>query len=187
MKTVRAFVAITLPEDVRQHLAEVSQTLAAQLPPQVVRWVQPRLIHLTLRFLGDVQVEKMPALTHILDTLTTMATPFTMTLGKLGCFPNPQRPRVIWVGLQDKGQAAALQQSLDHALIPLGWMPESKPFQAHLTLGRVKGEATPVRQLPWDRSFQSLPVPVTALHLIESQLRPGGPVYTIRHTSPLGN
>ncbi|GAB4157623.1 MAG: hypothetical protein Fur0021_26720 [Candidatus Promineifilaceae bacterium] len=186
MKTMRAFIAITLPDGVRRRLGELSQALAALTPPRAVRWVSPDLLHLTVRFLGDTDVAKLPAIYAALDVLAAASPAFTLKLDQLGCFPNPRRPRVIWVGLQDEaGQAAALQQAVDQALIPLGWQPEGKPFQLHLTLGRVKDEAARLSDLPWGQPQASLPVPVTALHVIESQLRPTGPIYTIRHTSPL--
>ncbi len=186
MKTIRAFIAITLPDGVRQRLGETSQALAALAPPRAVRWVSPDLLHLTVRFLGDTEVAKLPAIYAALDTLAAAHPAFTMRLDQLGCFPTPRRPRVIWVGLQDEGgQAVVLQQAVDQALIPLGWQPEGKPFQLHLTLGRVKNEAARLDELPWGQKQEPLPVPVTALHVIESQLRPSGPIYTARHSSPL--
>ena len=183
---MRAFIAVTLPDGVRQYLRQTSQTLAALTPPRAVRWVSPDLIHLTVRFLGDTEAAKLPAIYAALDATAAAHPSFTMRLDKLGCFPGPRRPRVIWVGLQDEaGRAAALQQAVNQALIPLGWLPESKPFQSHLTVGRVKSEAARLGDLPWGQPQEPLPVPVTALQLIESQLRPNGPIYTIRHTSLL--
>lgn len=183
---MRAFIAITLPDAVWQRLGETSQALAALAPPRAVRWVSPDLLHLTVRFLGDTDVAKLPAIYAALDRVAAAHPVFTMRLDRLGCFPNPRRPRVIWVGLHDEGgQAAVLQQAVDQALIPLGWQPEGKPFQLHLTLGRVKDEAARLSELPWGEKQEPLLVPVASLHLIESQLRPSGPIYTVRHTSPL--
>lgn len=185
MKTIRAFIAITLPEAVRRQLGVACQSLAAQLPPRAVRWVQPALIHLTLRFLGEVEVGKVVALAAALDRVAANTPAFTMRLGELGCFPNSRRPRVIWVSLEDSGPAVVLQRALEQDLVAGGWPPEDKPFHPHLTLGRVKGEAGQVGRLPWGQALEPLPVPVEAIHLIESQLRPSGPIYTKRHTSHL--
>ncbi|MBK7219158.1 MAG: RNA 2',3'-cyclic phosphodiesterase [Candidatus Promineofilum sp.] len=111
--------------------------------------------------------------------------PFTLRLSDVGCFPNARRPRVVWVGLGgEEAKLTALVAALEAALRPLGWPPEDKPFRAHLTLGRVKDERA-AQGVDWSAAVPALDVPVTALHLIESQLRPEGPVYTVRHTSVL--
>jgi len=185
MDTIRAFVAIEMPTAVRQELGLVADVLVGQVPAGSVRWVKPELMHLTLNFLGDTAVSKLPAVTAVLDAVAREAAPFTLHLGELGCFPNRQRPRVIWVGLEgDNRPLLALKQALDAALVPLGWAAETRPFQAHLTLGRVK-DARPLRHVNWGTEVKKLPVGVTAVHLIESQLQRSGPVYTVRHSSRL--
>jgi 2'-5' RNA ligase len=110
---------------------------------------------------------------------------FLLRLGDLGCFPNPKRPRVIWVGLE--GDTAALQSlklEIDEMLAPLGWSPEGRPFRGHLTLGRVK-DARQLRGMSWEVEVEKLVMPVTAVQLIESQLQPSGPIYTLRHSAKL--
>lgn len=185
MDVIRAFIAIEMPTAVRAELGLVADVLAGQAPERSVRWVKPELLHLTLRFLGDTAVAKLPAITTALDQVGRQAVRFTLHLGKPGCFPNPQRPRVIWVGLDgDKKPLLALKQALDRALMPLGWAVEERPFQAHLTLGRVN-DGRQATGLDWGTEVRKLAVPVTAVHLIESQLQRSGPVYTVRHSSKL--
>ncbi len=188
--TIRAFIAIALPPAVQEELGLVNDVLAGQVPPRSVRWVQPHLMHLTLRFLGDTAVSDLPALTTKLDQITAQHTPFTLKLADLGCFPNRKRPRVIWAGLTgDLPAAQALQAAIEQAVQELGWKAENKPFRAHLTLGRVKdgrpSDGRLLRGVEWGAEVKKLAVPVTAVHLIESQLRSSGPIYTIRHTSQL--
>ncbi len=188
---IRTFIAISLPERVQIELGQVNDVLAGQmlagkLPARSVRWVQPHLIHLTLRFLGDTAVANLPSLATALDEIATHHAPFTLTLSELGCFPNRQRPRVIWAGLSgDLPAAQKLQADIEQAVQGLGWAVEDKPFRAHLTLGRVK-DGRLLRGVEWGAAVKELAVPVTAVHLIESQLRPSGPIYTTRHTSLLG-
>jgi 2'-5' RNA ligase len=79
----------------------------------------------------------------------------------------------------------ALQKALDAALVPLGWQPEGKPFSPHLTLGRVKRDNDQIR-LPWGRGVVPASFTVREITLMESQLRPEGPLYSVRHASPLG-
>jgi RNA 2',3'-cyclic 3'-phosphodiesterase len=185
MKTIRAFIAVALPAEVKSLLAATGRQLAASTGGAAVRWVKPEAIHLTLRFLGDTAVEQLPALGAVLDRVTAGRKLFNLKLGKLGCFPGPQRPRVIWADVTGgTAELQSLKADLDTLLAPLGWPPEAKLFQPHLTLGRIKAERAAV-ELPWGRPLEPLLVPVVAVHLYESQLRPAGPVYTVRHSSVL--
>jgi len=185
MTTIRAFIAIDLPPTVKAALAGVAATLGGRVPRGAVRWVRPEQMHLTLRFLGDTPAGRLPALAAALNTLAAGHTPFTLHLSDVGCFPNARRPRVVWVGLGgEEAKLTALVSTLEAALRPLGWPPEDNPFRAHLTLGRVKDERAS-QGIDWSADVPALEVPVTAVHLIESQLRPDGAVYTVRHTSAL--
>jgi RNA 2',3'-cyclic 3'-phosphodiesterase len=183
MDQIRAFIAVELPAAVREYLGAVTADLAAQTKRGTVRWVTPERMHLTLRFLGDTAVAQLPTLYEAMDGMAAQQRPFQLQLTELGAFPNRQRPRVIWVGLGgDTAELTSLKQQLDQALAPLGWPVEDRPFRPHLTLGRVK-DSRVGEQINWQARVGQLDIPVTAVHLIESQLRPDGPVYTIRHSS----
>ncbi|MDT8306761.1 MAG: RNA 2',3'-cyclic phosphodiesterase [Anaerolineae bacterium] len=185
MDTIRAFIAIKLPADVQEVLRAVSEELAPRLPDRAVTWVRPERMHLTLRFLGDTPVAQLEDLVVALDAVAAKEQPFTLQLGQLGAFPNQRRPRVIWVGLAGEVEAATtLQQALDTALVPLGWQPDSKKFSPHLTLGRVKRKDDRIN-LPWGQAVVPTAFTVSEIHLMESQLRPQGPLYTVRHSSRL--
>lgn len=185
-KTIRAFVAIDLPDEVKAALHEVGTMLARSVPRRAVRWVKPSLLHLTVRFLGDTVVSRLPAIAAALDETAGQHPSLVLTLSELGCFPNRKRPRVIWAGVEgDVAAAKALKAAVDEALVPLGWDVEDRPFRTHITLGRVK-DRSGARDLDWSTPLPGLTFPVTAVHLIESELTPDGPIYTIRHTSKLG-
>lgn len=187
MKSIRAFIALPLPPPVTAVLSDLSRELAAGVADKAVRWVKPEAVHLTLRFLGETAVNHLPALTAGLDRIAAAKAPFPLRLGPLGCFPNPRRPRVIWIGLEDGvAQATQLKQAIDTMLVPLGWEAESRPFQPHLTLGRVK-EGRGLLPLPWGELPAAAVWPAESVQLIESQLRPSGAVYTTRHSSPFSN
>jgi RNA 2',3'-cyclic 3'-phosphodiesterase len=184
-KQIRLFIAISLPDTVRAVLGQANTALAAQVPPRAVRWVKPELMHVTLRFLGDTAVSHLPTLIAELDRVSAPQKPFSLVVSGLGCFPNRKRPRVIWAGLQgDLAQARALAASINAFLSSLGWEVETRPFRPHLTLGRVKNSRK-LQGLDWGIEIEKMVVGVTAVHLIESQLKPSGPVYTVRHTSYL--
>lgn len=143
MDTVRAFIAVPLPESLLSQLARLQQRLQREVPPGSVRWVRPEGIHLTLKFLGDTPLEKVPRIKAALEAVARHAPACTFSVGGLGCFPNLRRPRVIWVGVQEPtGRLAALQDAIEEAVAPLGYPPEGRGFTPHLTLGRVHQRAS---------------------------------------------
>ena len=183
MSTIRAFIAIRLTQPVEHALADIAHTLALTVPSGGVRWVRTEQIHLTLRFLGDTPTAKLDAIGKAMDAAVSGALPFSLHLSGVGAFPDRRRPRVIWAGLDGEvNRLHALKSALDAQLTLLGLPPEDKPFRAHLTLGRVKDQRA-VEGLEWSVAVPSIELPVTAIYLIESQLRPDGPVYTERHAS----
>lgn len=188
VKTIRAFIAIPLPAAVTATLAKSGQSLARQLPPNSVRWVKPEAMHLTLRFLGDTAENQLPALKQGLDEICGRYAPFELQLGELGCFPNPRRPRVIWGGLKELsaegGLCRRLAAEIEGMVVGLGWQAEGKAFRPHLTIGRVR-EGQRLPEVAWGQALEPLTFAVTAVHLIESQLRPSGPLYTTLHSSSL--
>lgn len=185
MLTIRVFIALHLPPNLKQYCGKLSTTYTRQVPAGAVRWVKPEAMHLTLRFLGDTAEANLPALQAALEQVAAAHAPFAFQLDRLGCFPNERRPRVIWAGMRGEEQAAAaLKAALDEALLPLGWEKETRPFRAHLTLGRVKHSHQQI-QLPFGAALEPYSIPVTALHLVQSDLRPDGPRYTTRHTARL--
>lgn len=187
MTTIRTFIAIKLPDDVKAALGRVSQALSSQIPGGAVRWVASDRMHLTLRFLGDTDTSKLPDIANQLDRVAAGHTRFQLHLDQTGCFPNSKRPRVIWVGIRgDVEQLQAIHRNISELLGPLGWERENRPFQPHLTLGRVK-DARQLSGITWSAEVEERPIIVDAVHLIQSDLRPTGPIYTVRHTSALSS
>ena len=143
---MRLFVAVDLDEASRAAAAGIARTLATRLPrsdtPSPVRWVPPEQLHLTLRFLGDLEEGQAASVRHVLGRpWETVA--FTSSLTAADLFPLSGAPRVIWLSV-DEGQAhmVALKREVDRRLALVGFEPETKPFRAHLTLGRVKRRAS---------------------------------------------
>lgn len=99
MSTIRAFIAVHLPDAVKDVLSKTSRTLADQIPTGAVRWVRPEQMHLTLFSLGDTAVTRLPAVQQAMDGTAGHFSPFNLYTNDVGCFPNARQPRVIWVGL----------------------------------------------------------------------------------------
>lgn len=187
MSEIRAFIAIDVPDDVGKSLEEARRLLAIKLPQGGVRWVKVSNIHLTLRFLGNVSRDKISALSEGLDDLAAGNAPFSLDLDALGCFPNPQRPRIVWVGMEgDTDRLNSLYSAVELMLLPLGWDLEGRKYHPHLTLGRVKDSNKVVSaRLPWGDILVKGRIDVKSIHLVESQLLPTGAVYSIRHSGYL--
>jgi 2'-5' RNA ligase len=184
-QTMRLFIAIQLPEPVKAVLLQTAAQMGHHLPAGAVRWLKPEQMHLTLRFLGDTAVAQLPALQNQLTQLTNGKKPFRLQLNGVGAFPNRRKPRVLWAGLA--GELAALQllqKELEERVMGLGWPEEKRPFNPHLTLGRVK-DARKVQALHWEVNLAALEIEVAEVCLVMSELRPSGAFYSVRHIAQL--
>ncbi|MBI3079105.1 MAG: RNA 2',3'-cyclic phosphodiesterase, partial [Deltaproteobacteria bacterium] len=128
---VRAFVAIDLPAPIKEALGQLQAGL--DLPPEIIRWVRPENLHLTLQFLGEVPEAKVAAVGTAVEEVAHRADPFVVDLARLGAFPTLGAPRVVWVGVERGAEEAeALARALGRALRPLGFKPEDRAFRPHL-------------------------------------------------------
>jgi 2'-5' RNA ligase len=177
---IRSFVALDLPVGVHQALAALQQELQRIGAP--ISWVKPEKIHLTLKFLGDIFPEQVTAIQEVLQTIAATTAPFRLQPVSCGAFPSLKQMRVVWAGLQgDQEPLHRLQQSVEQALVPLGFAVEDRPFRGHLTLGRVKGRSHlyQLQQALLQRqSFQAEAFDVADVVLYKSELRPDGARYT---------
>ena len=184
-ESIRAFIAIELDQAVLRALDKLQAELKQGSSQKAVRWVESSGIHLTLKFLGDVLMAQLDDLKAGLQRACQSFAPFIISCAGLGCFPNPSRPRVIWVGVEEPhGVLAELQRAVEREIAPLGYPTEDRPFSPHLTLGRVRREASrdDVRrlgELVTSRQVGKLAqMEARAVSLIRSDLRPTGAVYT---------
>jgi 2'-5' RNA ligase len=178
---IRVFMAITPPTILQQTLAEVRQAVQHLAPSW--RWVTSNHIHLTLKFLGNVPDEAVTSLLQALAYATQGQSVFPLRARALGCFPQPARARVLWVGLDDPGQALGyLNEGLMAALTPLGFPPEKRPFHPHLTLARAQNGVRASQLWSMLQKYHNLDFGeflVTQLHLVQSELQRAGSQHTI--------
>jgi 2'-5' RNA ligase len=136
---LRLFLAISIPEAVREELRRLQRELTPFLPPQSIRWTRPEQFHLTLKFLGNVSVTEVPALRETVHEICAVAPSMHLRAESVGVFPNEFSPRVFWVDIKNPdGQLARLQQQLEDAVGPFAEKPEEKKFTAHVTLARFE-------------------------------------------------
>lgn len=180
----RAFIALALPDELRRHLGRIQRCLSDK--GLRARWVRPESMHLTLKFLGDLPLDKIPAVTAVLDQVAGRCAALQLTAEGLGGFPNRNRPRVLWVGIGGEcGALVAMQQGIETGLAPLGWPHESRPYRGHLTLGRAKGRGTLAKNtgeiLTQCEPGGALAFRADRLVLYRSRLQPEGAVHAPLH------
>jgi len=192
MEKLRVFVAVPLPGSLLEKLADVQYRLQGKVPHRSVRWVRPRGVHLTLKFLGDTPTDRIPTIQEALLVVARNVPTCTLTAEGLGCFPSPGRPRVLWVGVNEPtGRLKLLYEAIEEAMTSLGYKPERHGFSPHLTLGRVRRGASREgrRQISeailGTRVGQLETFEADRVELIRSDLKPTGAEYTTLETFPL--
>ena len=181
---MRLFVALEIPTGVRESLADFLAAL--RVISSQPRWVRAENLHVTLKFIGEVQGEKLSDIRAALSAVRSDRA-VALDFRGLGYFPNERRPRVFWAGIQASGNLGTLASDIDRVLMGLGIPQEKRPFSAHLTLARFEPPGLPeelraaIRENP-SREFGS--VAAGEFHLIESKLKPGGAEYTTLETFP---
>jgi 2'-5' RNA ligase len=178
---MRLFVAVELPQHVKERLAEVVAELSACRAD--VRWVSDGALHLTLKFLGSVDARDLGGVETALQRVAAAARPTRGRVRSIGSFPHPSRPRVLWAGVEPDGPALGeLHGALDEAMGDVGFEREKRRFHPHVTLARVRGP----RGLPELREamvaregFDAGTFQIDALTLFRSELRRDG----ARHTA----
>jgi len=179
---MRLFVAVNLPESVRRGLYQATEPLRrADLP---VKWVKADAVHLTLKFLGDVDPAQEPDINQALERALAGTRTFTVGVSGFGVFPDARRPRVVWAGVEPHPSLELLQDAVERFLTPLGFEPEGRAFRPHLTLGRAERDAKAgdwrgLEDLMVGLAFEDSVI-VESLDLMESTLQPSGAVYRCR-------
>jgi 2'-5' RNA ligase len=190
---VRAFIAVELPEEVADGIWEVQDTLQAYEPMRALRWVEPDDAHITMKFLGDLPIPRLPAIVDALDSVAANWEPFQARLGPLGAFPNVHRPNNLWLAVTEGDKALIhLYNAVEVALKRLGFKPERGDFSPHVTLARLPRSITPEQQRAVGDLVGMIELPevppftVSAVALVLSELTPDGPIYTRVGNSPFG-
>ena len=183
---MRAFIAIDVSDEIKEAIAKVEAHL--RYAAADVKWVRPETVHLTIKFLGEINEEKAKEAGRILDKIAGKVRPFELGIKDVGAFPGVTSPRVIWVGLgKGAAESTALAGEVDEALSKIGYEKESRPFSPHLTIGRVKSPKNKEKLKEKIVSAVGLNLPATksceasSVILYQSTLTPQGSIYTKLH------
>ena len=188
---IRSFIALPIPDPVRDVLQGTIKTLDDGIGERI-RWVRPEGIHLTLKFMGDIDVKVINELVSLLPAVANGFAPFELTMAELGCFPNNRRPKVLWAGV--KGNLSTLRDlhiAIDSLVGNVGLPREQRGFSPHLTLGRVNrnlsenhirhiGELIKTTNLPDNPSWIN-----PTINLMRTELDPAGSRHYLVKSFPL--
>jgi len=181
---IRSFIAIGLSEEAKEGLASLKKELERD-EHKFVKWVDPGGIHLTLKFLGNIPSNRVTEITGAMEEAAQGFSPFHLEISGLGAFPNLRQARVLWVGIGGEvDKLSQLQQNIDSVLATLGFAREERSFVPHLTLARLRQNASPSERRSFGEVVGSAVfedkynVEVEAISLVRSQLTPAGAIYT---------
>jgi len=184
---VRLFVAVNLPSHIREAVWDGAAPLRDEGLP--VRWVKAASLHLTLKFLGEVDPARETDVMRSLDTAVRGASTFRLAITGFGAFPNARRARVIWVGFDPVPELELVQNRVEEEMQRIGFPLEGRPFRPHMTIGRVKRDARPSNLRGLDSLLERLQFSsetvVHSVDLMQSELMRSGASYTRRHAAVL--
>lgn len=185
--TVRTFVALELSEGQKDGIL----SLVGELRSRGIRagWARRETLHLTLRFLGDVEVERLERVSAAVRAAAAGTPAFMLATSGVGAFPNARRPRVVWVGVEAGPELFELQSALERELELAGFPRERRPFRPHLTMGRIRD---PEGAAGLSEALSALTVPreetlAAEVRVMKSTLAPGGAVHEVLDAIPLGS
>lgn len=179
MAELRTFIAVNLPDEIRARIGEFQKVLQENRGP--VKWVRPEGVHVTLKFLGNVEVSRIFEISQVVGIILRKYSPFSITVGGVGCFPHPKRPNVLWIGIHEgKEVLSNMAKELDGALDRLGFPKETRPFSPHVTIARVGkgGKVQTIVERLFQKGFPPQSFFVHCVDLMKSELTPQGAIYT---------
>ncbi|MBD3378913.1 MAG: RNA 2',3'-cyclic phosphodiesterase [Candidatus Omnitrophica bacterium] len=183
---IRTFVALELAPEMKSELCGLIRSLKSS--GAQVKWARSGNLHLTLKFLGDVDESSVPLISEALSRVSGEVPFFRISFSGIGVFPSWSRPRVIWAGVsRGKKEVEALAAAVSSALESLGFEREKRAFRAHLTLGRVRGgrNTGKLREAAEKAVIPAAVLPVKKVTLFRSELDPGGAMHSVLREFPL--
>lgn len=187
-KRIRTFIAVEIHAAIRRRIEGLQESLAPAAAG--VKWVEPENIHLTLKFLGEVDEREVYNVCKSVEAAVADTAPFEMTVAGVGAFPNASRPRVIWAGVgQGSQDLTAIHDAIDESLEGKGYPREDRSYTPHFTIGRIRRTVPNPRlqnALDQQANWEAGSCPVREVLIMASQLGPKGPQYSVMGRGPLG-
>jgi 2'-5' RNA ligase len=176
---LRCFIAVTLPGPLKKDVGDVIRKLRESGAD--IKWVPDENLHLTLKFLGETEEERLDEIKGALYKKLSHYAPFYIKIAGVGYFPGGRNPRVIWVGIEERGPLADICTDVENAMVKFGYPREERPFSPHLTIGRVRSPkrvAEVIKRLDEFHAVAFDEFVVKGVTLMKSELKPGGAEYS---------
>ena len=190
-ETIRVFIALDISEPARSALSGVMERLRTAIP-RGARWVDPQGIHLTLKFLGNIDSDRTGGILESLRRIGEESSKFSLSLAGLGVFPNQREPRVLWAGVEgDMEPLNSLQEKVEEAMADQGFTRERRGFNPHLTIGRVRDRIAKSDRQKIGATLLSHSLELTepwmadTMHLFRTIFTPHGSIHDIIGSAPL--
>lgn len=177
--TIRTFICIEIPDSIRSRIDRL-QTALKNIDAQV-SWTRSSNIHLTLKFLGEVEASRISRVCKAVERASKGIERFEIEVSGAGCFPSPRNPRVLWIGFSEVPDALKeLYANLENELAREGFAREKRKFSPHLTIGRLRGQknATQLAEALIASDFKAETFKATEVIVMRSDLKPTGSIYT---------
>ena len=188
---IRVFIALDISDAACSSLSGAIDGLKAEIP-RGVRWVDPRGIHLTLKFLGNIDPRRTDGILESMVRVGQEVSSFSLSLAGLGVFPNQRQPRVLWAGVAgDMDPLTGIQLGVEEAMAEQGFTKESRSFNPHLTIGRVRDGVSASERQKIGTSVTSCFLDATeswmadTMHLFQTTFTPDGSIHDILGSAPL--
>lgn len=180
---MRVFIAIDIAEEILASLGDLQKQLQSKVnfKKSDVKWVKPQLVHLTLKFLGEVKDTRIAEVCDIVAATAAGYKSFELNAAGVGYF-GKNAPKVLWLGIEQREALRSLQKDIEQGLAKAGWAQEARPFSGHLTLCRIRNPKAGRELAKISEDYQDLQVGswvVDSVCVYQSELRPDGPVYTV--------
>lgn len=183
---VRTFVALELSEKLKEGILDLIEEMRGT--GLKGSWSRASTLHVTLKFLGDVDEDRLPEIVSAVGTAAGKVPPFSFRTRRLGAFPSSKRPRVLWMGIEGGDELFRLQQAVEEELSAIGFPRERKRFHPHITLGRLREPATGgLEGLLRELGYPEGEVLVDEVRVMRSTLAPGGAIHEKVAGAPLGS
>ncbi|MEE4312057.1 MAG: RNA 2',3'-cyclic phosphodiesterase [candidate division KSB1 bacterium] len=180
MNKIRTFIAIEIPPHIKKEISEFQRHLMVR--DTRISWPKPDNIHITLKFVGDVETNAITAITEAVEKGVEQIPPFNVKIVGVGTFPSGRKPRILWIGAKSENSLMVkCADNIDQKLEELGYEKETRPFRAHLTLGRVKSQFKideVLDRLNESRDFECDDFLASEIIVVQSTLHASGAIYT---------
>lgn len=177
---MRCFISIEIPEYIKTGMSAIQDRLKKSSAD--ISWTRPDGMHLTLKFLGEIEENRITKIETAMNSACAGINPFSLDVSGIGVFPDIRRPRVVWIGLNENGNnLTKMQRDIENQLEETGFPAEKRRFTAHITLGRVRSNrnlSQLLKIMDEEKNAEIGSFSVSNVHLMKSDLRPEGALYT---------